>query len=102
MERVLYLSPRQRSSCLIDSFSKQCSNLSVSQVAVLPRPISQGEEFVLAGISEEQEVSSALKNLNTWKVTRMDGLSTEILQASAVELATPLAFLFNVSLSKGV
>ena len=93
--------PKAKAELLNSFFSKQCSNPFVSQVPLLPRSVSQGEEFVFAVI-KEQEVSSVLKHLNTWKATGLDGLSTKILQACAVELAAPLAFLFNLSLSTGV
>ena len=93
--------PKAKAEMLNSFFSRQCSNPSVSQVPLLPRSGSQGVQFVFAAI-EEQEVSSALKNLNTWKATGLDRLSTKILQACAAELAAPLTFLFNLSLSKGI
>ena len=93
--------PKAKAEMLNSFFSRQCSNPSVSQVPLLPRSGSQGVQFVFAAI-EEQEVSSVLKNLNTLKATGLDRLSTKILQACAAELAAPLTFLFNLSLSKGI
>ena len=56
--------PKAKAELLNSFFSKQCSNPSVSQVPLMPRSVSQGEEFVFAVI-KKQEVSSVLKHLNT-------------------------------------
>ncbi len=49
-----------------------------------------------------KEITDQLSSLNTSKSTGPDGINNKILKSLAVELAIPLATLFNYSLEKGV
>ena len=50
----------------------------------------------------EVDVTSALRELNVWKSTGLDGLSARILRKCSSELAESLSFVFNFSLAEGI
>ena len=50
----------------------------------------------------EVDVTSALRELNVWKSTGLDGLSARILRECSSELAESLSFVFNLSLAEGI
>ena len=86
---------------LNDCFSKQCSNPSLQQVPRIPSAVEPGMCFDFQEVTEV-DVTSALRELNVWKSTGLDGLSARSLRECSTELAELLSLVFNLPLAEGI
>ena len=93
--------PKAKAEMFNSAFSTQCSHPPAKQVPLMPRSVHNGVKFEFTVI-QECDVLSVLKAVNVWKACGLDGFSSKVLQACASELAKPLAFLFNLSLSRSI
>ena len=95
---MVHVSAKDRAEVLNEAFARQCSASPAKQPPSLPRSSST---FSFTTITQESTLK-ALRNIPTNKASGLDDLPARMLSECAAELAAPLCYIFNLSLSTGV
>ena len=96
---TIHVSPLEKAEVLNTAFARQCSAPTKTNSPLIT-PITPAEEFQFTPIDPET-VYVALRKLNRWKASGVDGITNHLLKLCAKHIDVPLAHVFNLSLRSG-
>ena len=96
---AIHVSPLEKAEVLNTAFARQCSAPTKTNSPLIT-PITPAEEFQFTPIDPET-VYVALRKLNRWKASGVDGITNHLLKICAKHIDVPLAHVFNLSLRSG-
>ena len=96
---TIHVSPLEKAEVLNTAFARQCSAPTKTDSPLIT-PITPAEEFQFTPIDPET-VYVALRKLNRWKASGVDGITNHLLKLCAKHIDVPLAHVFNLSQRSG-
>ena len=100
-QQKILLTSADKAEALNAFFAQQCSAPVLTSNPHVSVHVQKTPEFAFSEVSRA-EVLDVLKSLNVWKSSGLDEISARLLKECRNELAWPLCYLFNLSISTSV